>query len=482
MIMKIIDTKSQGKIYTFSGEIARFLLILMVFLFILSITPKILAQDKPPQACIMDYSHLGSQGKGYVNQTGAFEDEIPEVEQHWDEVDNHHPPTMSVSPNDKVLLLIIDDYGTSLGSATPRSHGEYVEKVADKTLNIISGGSHQDFIVIDSVNYADGDEPTLINVIEKTNNKLTDLLAQPGGNYDSIVLNMSWVILDCIGRAEVVADGRRQWIDINAIGFYETLYSGEEPIMDYNLDGNTTFAEYIIQNNENISSLYSEELAQSVGRALAIYILESSYWDNQDIDHLSNSDFNYDWSNAPNAVEDKGSFFAESMQLPPDSEILQTDLSETNQLPDSEEIIAFRNLINGSSFNYEGRIVAVASSGNFGIEIGNWGDTIHIVIPLPAYAPASWEDVLAVSGSWAIDFADTWWPLSNHGQVKAPAAWHEPFASEYVAGTSFSAPMVGALVSLLSSSSDCDFDSVISNIGKQENSPFLERILSDCMP
>jgi len=87
--------------------------------------------------------------------------------------------------------------------------------------------------------------------------------------------------------------------------------------------------------------------------------------------------------------------------------------------------------------------VAIASAGNFG--------------QAAAFAPGSFPEVISVSASIGLNFNTLWIP-SNAGEVMAPGAWY-PLGTEYVAGTSFSAPAMSVLTSLLLSSGDlrCNF-------------------------
>jgi subtilisin family serine protease len=109
-------------------------------------------------------------------------------------------------------------------------------------------------------------------------------------------------------------------------------------------------------------------------------------------------------------------------------------------------------------------IVVVASSGNFG-QPGS-------------FAPGSFPEVISVSASLANNFTAIWTP-TNGGEVMAPGAWY-PLGSEFVAGTSFSAPAMSGLTALLLSSGDvrCSFISLMN--GRYDNPFFATAALGAC--
>jgi hypothetical protein len=97
-----------------------------------------------------------------------------------------------------------------------------------------------------------------------------------------------------------------------------------------------------------------------------------------------------------------------------------------------------------------GVVIPVGSSGNFNVAPDG------TFLDLDPFPPALWPNVLSVGGH----FAETGyhWPPAHKAQVSGPAIWIPVFgASEWAAGTSFSAALESALIGVMVSTDSCDF-------------------------
>ncbi len=119
--------------------------------------------------------HNDAMGQGGVVPTGSLIVPLGSV------------PRVSSNPDVRVLMLIIDDFGSA---PTGRSHGDRVLEIATAAYHSIY---NQGNIVIDTVDYSPENTETVIaSRIATTINAHVS-----SGDYDYIVLNMSFVFLPC---------------------------------------------------------------------------------------------------------------------------------------------------------------------------------------------------------------------------------------------------------------------------------------------
>lgn len=105
-------------------------------------------------------------------------------------------------------------------------------------------------------------------------------------------------------------------------------------------------------------------------------------------------------------------------------------------------------------------IVFISSAGNFGDII----DKAQPPIRNFRFYPGAWEGVINVSGLEGDPQSLIWWPFSNLGEIKLPAAWFQYLdqngtptpTAYYYAGTSFAAPIMSVIAALYET--NCPFD------------------------
>ena len=117
-------------------------------------------------------------------------------------------------------------------------------------------------------------------------------------------------------------------------------------------------------------------------------------------------------------------------------------------------------------------VIPLAASGNFGLD--------------EAFPPGSWDTVISVGGypadalvpqPAAVSPGDHWLP-ANNGEIMGPAAWFAVRSGEFVAGTSFAAPMASVLTSLLAIQDTCDFTPWMS--ASFGNTPYADALAGSC--
>ena len=316
----------------------------------------------------------------------------------------------AIAPDRQVVILIVDDFDTPVRTL---SHGEYVIEVASDMLGAARAdvGFAEEMILVDKVEVTYDDVSVIISRIDDA------LRARIEDGYTHFVLNMSFALMPCMYEVEA---GRHNLPD-NVTLFWQAfmeVYENPERPKNYSL---IQYVENALLTQGNVPDSVPEDIpfeeSDSIARAVARAVV-------------------FDWIGT------------ESTLLDPLRAYLQ------GGLPEGVEVL-----------------VPVASAGNYGGYTPPYDpDGNGFVDP---FAPGSWPEVISVSSTRA-DFSQLS-VFSNAGGISAPGEWHEiASSSEYVAGTSFAAPVTSVLVALMQSTS-----AVTCNFAPWEQAELLNAYLID---
>lgn len=437
--------------------------ICFIVLLMLIIAPSmVLSQNNPYEniteedICVASELLINSQGDTpYIGGAGDVTMDISAIIKSGDillpmQLDQHgglsRETVTDFEDNKDVLLLVIDDFSTKLKyevedgdeiveRTSQRTHGEYVMEVATATYHAAYNGYS---VVMFPVNYApaptaefpNGAPPTLSDVITSTRNAFTaidNIFTEVDENhkFDSVVLNMSWVLLGCI--VEEPTDGG---IAYNYNEFYTNYASGEI---------NNDFVDYLSQRHDMTRNAVIEALSLEMNA------------------------------------------FAQSMeaQLIDFMNLLNGELFTVDTIKDDPSVGTVIPIAAAGNFGTD-ETLAPAKWSNVLAVSGSHAD--H-----PRSLPNNQCSRQNNHNGLLDDFCMLW-ESSNFGQVTAPAAWHPTITNEYVAGTSFATPMVSVLTSIAASHPNCrvqpttDLTGLMNmmTISKDENRHFFAEIMRHC--
>lgn len=439
---------------------------LVTLILMLTALPSVKAQDTESATtiCVVDSDSLGSQkGKGYIGSSGDFDEEIPDAERPWGWVSSTTPMSATSVDMLDILLLIIDDFSSDTVGGTTRYHGDFVEEVVNQAMMNISGGSLNN-VDVGIVNYAEDYDPdlndttmenvpTLATVVDKTIETINTLSEEAGMRYDYIILNMSWVILGCEDELKIPALSETPLL-INIPNYFKAVHSTASPSAMHL----PSLPQFIVNSNDAIvsgSGLPYDEVVALVAKGLQAYAFNYNYLTPENLAELGEyvtftDEYRIPIPEEVNSFEDKTSLIYELLGIDPANPNVELNIyseAGANSAVNVVDLAGFIKLLAGDfgDPSYLNQIVPVAAAGNFS-EVEQVDElTLIAGNTYSALAPASWRDVLAISGSIASN-PFSMWPASNHGQLMAPAAWYN-FVEGYLSGTSFATPVVSAFLS-----------------------------------
>jgi len=395
------------------------LAVLFVILFGVIASFQIRSQDVVA-SCVLGEVHLRSQGdEATIGGGGDVEDELANMD------NNGILPTNFVADN----FINVTGASPMVQSASP-AYSNVLILVIDDFVNKLSKDSdrsHGDYVMeVATVTYHelyDGQQVSMFPVNYGPVQTLDSALQHTASVFNTLAQDNSYdlVILN-MSWIILPCEGDADGININVFGFNEVISSlNDERYEEYDLngDGLISFVEYTIVSNDldGLNDYYT------ASEAIADFILD------------------------PNNAAEEVNFY----------DVLG---GEYGYADDGQE---------PGDISFDVDILPVAAAGNFSTQEE----------ALPPFAPASWENVLAVSGSPVNDFSNRW-NRSHNGQVMAPASWHPTMTDEYVQGTSFSTPMVSVFAGFMVIQSDCNLDALFPNNIVGANTPFASAINSVC--
>lgn len=430
-------------------------------------------------ACLIDPT--GSRAQATTSLFDLNDFDLPTLKTSWGEfvtgsieaemAEAIKPVT--ASGTNSVSMIVVDDFTNYIGSPnnltlaiptpiTP-THGDYVLSVANSSLNSISGTGITD-ISIKRVDY--GTDPTLASV-----NSLLDLALSDEKDSASVVLNLSWVLLGCDGGAlfdpneEILGD--EHLIRFKILNYFAQRMSVSYDSNDVEENQVLSFAEYIIAAN-SLEGINIEE--SEIQKLIASYILVSHIASNEelreslsDVLHPVDDTHPLDQIEAIKSKLDDLDIFPEEFNL-----VVAQSLWINRHYYFSQnrqtEFDNLRGLLDGKLLNdteISLRVWPVGAAGN---------DSL-VGASLRAHAPASWENVIAVSG-YTAENSTSLWDYSQLGRFKGPAALHKiPNEPTWVAGTSFASPMISVALSFGESRGSCNKE-LLKKIPKYDNISF----------
>jgi hypothetical protein len=356
----------------------------------------------------------------------------------------------SLSGNRSVRIIIIDDFYTlpedeltpTMGGAL-LPHGGYVFNIARPIANLSTSAIP---IAINIIDYSQFEHFSgLVNTLSDTLNN---------GSYDLNIINMSWVLLGCEGEIEAQLMTEDEVV----------LITLPLNVPLFQLISRTTRVQFeaCMENIELSPCLEIDSFLNNDDYALAEYETVVEAISETFADENENG-ISVNRMNLINFML----ILVGAEQTPFNFLSLRRSLA-TQSIHD-EENLASQTIIDFRAELNRDNAIPIAAAGNFNLsdekleELLEQGKIDEELIELldniglvddngngrrDAFAPAAWDEVLAVSGRLANDEL-MFWNSSNDGQVSATAAWFEFSTGEFGSGTSFSAPLVSGLVALV---------------------------------
>lgn len=453
--------KKTTSTYFITRKKASFLPLLWLLLLVLATTIQpVTAQEESTDdvICVLNELQFSDYGGGVVKAGGEIVNDqakttgegVIDPTQYWDGLSDL---LVENAVETTVTLLVVDDFTTEAKtpSKTLQSHGEYVHSVAR---HAASRGLINP-IRVDISTDASGnliEEPTLDTIINKLNVEIDNM------QTDYAVVNMSWFIIPCSFSTQITLEDREPFvIEINVNSFQDAISNDE-------VSSNLVQYTYDVNELQNLNLDYSQDIVfEALATAITIQI---SLLDN------------------PNLDRDEIMFIIEGQDESVEATI--TILSEQREPASSDQLNDFKAIFDneqvlgiGAAGNMNclaGALTSTPICGSIAEDIDQFDKNANQT--LDAFIPASFDNVLAISGL-TVQGGD--WTYSQDGQVAAPAAWHYfPDTGDFGSGTSFATPMMSGIIAVLAQQG-CPVED-LRQIGKGTNVPYIAALAQVCNP